>query len=485
MALKLKEMLFNNFGTRQTVAKNVFWLSFGQIGTRLLRASVIIYAARALGAAEYGVFSYVLGLAAFFTIFSDIGINTILTKEAAMNPEKSRQIFATSFRIKIILLVFTALLIIFVAPYFSKIEAAKPLLYFAAMLTIFDGIREFAIAFFRAKEKMELEALVTTVTNVAITLFGFAILYFAPTARSLAITYGLSAGTGTILGIFILRKEFGSMNSAFRRELLAPILRLAWPIAITSLVGIFMLNMDVIMLGALRTAEDVGFYSAGQKIIQLLYTLSSVLAVSLYPVLAKFVGQKNNGKTKELMEKGITASLLLAIPIVIGGVILSGEIIKFLYGESYLAAIPALRVLFFTVLLIFPGYHLTNYIMAHDKQKKAVPIILIGSLGNVIFNVLLIPLYGTVGAAIATLGALLLINGLSWRLAKKTNNFFILPHLKKIVSASALMGLFSLTLHWLGVHVLLNVALSATLYFVTLHFLKENSISEIKAVFKI
>ncbi|TSA45714.1 hypothetical protein D4R51_01380 [bacterium] len=483
MIPRLKEILFNNAETRQTVAKNVFWLTASQIGTRLLRASVIIFAARVLGAAEYGVFSYVLGLAGFFMIFSDIGINMILTKEAAANPEKSRNFFATSFWIKIVLLAFTTLLIIFVAPYFSKIEAAKPLLIFAAILMIFDGLREFSISFFRAQEKMELEALVITVTNVAITVFGFMILNLMPNARALAITYALSAGTGTIVGIFILRDQFRSLISAFKRELLSPILQLAWPIALVSLVGIFMMNMDVIMLGALKTAEDVGFYSAGQRIIQLLYTLPSIFAISLYPVFAKFVGQKDSEKTKDLMERGVTTSMLMAIPIVVGGIVLGADIIKFLYGSDYLGAVSTFRVLLFSILLVFPGYHITNYIMVYNQQKKAVPIVLTSSIINVALNFFLIPIYGAAGAALATLCALSSLHGLSWRLAKKTNNFFILPRLKKIFAAAILMGLVSLALHWLNVFLLLNIAASIIVYFAVLHFLKESSVQEVKRLF--
>ena len=214
---KIASFLFRNQSTRQTVAKNVFWLTAGQIGSRVFRAFIIIYAARVLGAAEYGVFSYVLGLAGFFTVFADIGVNAILTREAAKRPEEASYYFATTFWIKIILLIITAGLVIFVAPYFSKIEAARVLLPFVALLTIFDGLRELANAFFRAREKMELEALTTTATNVAITLLGFAILYLDQSAQSLAITYALSAGVGTFAGIIILRKQFAGVFMFFRK----------------------------------------------------------------------------------------------------------------------------------------------------------------------------------------------------------------------------------------------------------------------------
>jgi len=72
---KIKEFLFENKSMRQMVAKNTAWLAIGEMVSRLIRAGLIIYAARVLGTEGYGVFSYALSLAALFTIFSDIGLS--------------------------------------------------------------------------------------------------------------------------------------------------------------------------------------------------------------------------------------------------------------------------------------------------------------------------------------------------------------------------------------------------------------------------
>src|SRR3989338_9975188 len=208
MINKLKKLLFKNNDAKQTIAKNIFWLGFGQLVSRFIRAFIIIYAARLLGPSEYGVFSYALGLAGFFTIFADIGINYTLTREIAQKPKETNQYFATSFLMKIFLLLVTAVLIVFVAPYFSKIEVAKILFPFVAIIVVFDNIREFVNSFFRAKEKMEIEALLTFVTNVSIALFGFIILKYFQTSKALTIAYALSTSIGSLMGIYILRKEF-------------------------------------------------------------------------------------------------------------------------------------------------------------------------------------------------------------------------------------------------------------------------------------
>ena len=136
MISRLKDLLFTNRSAKQTIVKNVFWLSVGQIGSRLIRAAIIIYAARVLGAAEYGIFSYVLGLAGFFTIFADLGVSPLMTREIAGHPDKRATYFVNALWLKNILLAITAVLIIFVAPKFSNIEAAIALLPFVALLVL-------------------------------------------------------------------------------------------------------------------------------------------------------------------------------------------------------------------------------------------------------------------------------------------------------------------------------------------------------------
>lgn len=485
LSQRVKEFLFQNRGIRQTIAKNMFWLTTGQIGSRLFRAIIIIYAARVLGVSGYGVFAYVLGLAGFFTIFADIGVGHILTREVSKKPEEASYYFATSFWIKVFLLFFTGGLIIFIAPHFSKIEAAKALLPLVALLTAFDGVRDLTIAFFRGKEKMQLEALVMGFTNITIAIFGFIILSVSPTPKSLTIAYVLSAGSGTLLGIAVLRNQFSKLLSSFRKNLLRPILSSAWPIALLGVLGAFMLHTDILMLGFFRTPGEVGLYSASQRIVQFLYMLPGILAISLFPALSRFIEHSDYEKAKTLMERGMGAIFLIALPITVGGVILGRNIIHFLYGSEYLAGVLAFQILIISPLIIFPGYLISNYVVAYDKQRKLAPFMALGSLGNIFLNILLIPTFGIVGSAIATTSALLIYNGSVWRLAKKINNFFTLRYLKKITIATIAMGLVTFTLNTIGFHVIINIALSALIYLGVLILLKERTLVEIKSALPI
>ena len=483
MINRLKELLFQNKSTRQTIAKNIFWLSIGQVGSRLIRAIIIIYAARVLGAAEYGIFSYVLGLAGFFTIFADLGVSPLMTREIASYPEKRIIYFSNAFWIKTFLLAITATLIIFIAPKFSNIEEAVVLLPFVALLVIFDNLRDFTFAYFRGIEKMEREALLTVIMNASIALTGFIILSFYQTAGALLFSYIASVAILSIVAFYFVKNIVKGIFKNFDKKIALQFFHNCWPFAFTGLFGIFMLNIDIVMLGWWRTPEEIGYYSASQRIVQILYTLPAILASAAFPAMARFIKQGELNRARNLNEKSIVILYLIAIPLTIGGIILSAPLIKFVFGESYLPAIASFQILIATLLVQFPNAVLGNLIMAHNQQKKLVGYVITGSLSNIIFNTLLIPSFGISGAAIATLISQLAYSSPVWLKIKQIGNFYTLRHLKKIIVSAIIMGFFSYILNKFGLNVIINIIISSGIYFGALYTLKEDAINEIKDLF--
>ncbi|MDP3052535.1 MAG: flippase [bacterium] len=484
MISKLKTFLFKNISPRQTITKNIFWLSASQIGTRIFRVIIIIYAARILGAAEYGVFSYVLGFAGFFAAFADIGINSLLTRDIAGHPEQRNSYFSTSFWIKMVLLFFTALLIALVAPHFSNIKEASFLIPFVALMVIFDGIGEFAIAFLRGMEKMQWEALILSVENIALMVIGFIFLVISPTSKSLTFSYIASSGLATLLAIFILRNQFSKIFRYFDKKLAYRTIKAALPIAFSTAMGVFMINNDMVMLGWWRTATEIGYYSVGQRIVPFLYILSSLFAGAIFPVLSRFAQQNEKEKEKNLNEKSMASLFLVAIPLVVGGIILAEPIIGLTFGQVYLPGVPAFRVLLATLLWIYPITFLSYLVLAHNQQKKIVKYAIICSLANVLFNVLLIPVWGIIGAAIATFVSQIFYVFPTWKYMKKFSDFKTLRHLKKIIVGAIIMGVVSFILNYFNVNVILNIIVSAGVYFGALYLFKEKVLGEVLILFK-
>ncbi len=485
MFKKIKSLLFENRDTRQTITKNVVWLSIGQFGGRLIRAFIVIYAARVMGAAEYGLFSYALGLAGFFTVFSDIGVGQIMTRESAKNPDQRSYYFSTAFWIKSILLALTTVVIIFIVPSFSNISGIETLLPFVALLVIFDGLRELALSFFRALEKMEWEAIVTLITNSVIAASGFVVLYHFATVRTFTMTYALSVGVGAAIAVFIIRQEFYKVFTHGRRDLVKPIISSAIPIAFLSALGAFMLNTDFVMLGWWQSPQAIGYYSAGQKIVQFLFMLPAIIASAVFPTLARLIGQQERDKIRSLMEKSVAIAFLMSLPIVIGGIVLAKPIIELIYGPEYAPAVANFGVLMITLLFNSLGVLIGNAAIAYNRQKQITKYLLASAIGNAIFDVILIPIYGIIGSSIATIMALAINIGFCWSLLKKINNFHVLPHLTKILLASAVMGAFSFMLNEFNISVIINIILSMIIYFGILYLLKEKSLEELKYIIRL
>lgn len=483
MIRKIKTFLFENQALRQTIAKNTFWLFSGEIVGRIFRAAIVIYAARVLGAENWGVFSYAISLAAFFTVFSDIGLNAVLTREISKNPNLRQQYFSTAFFIKLILLAISVLAIILIAPFFTKIEIAKTLLPLVALIIIFDGLREFGMALNRALEKMEKEAAIKVFTNLSIAVLGIIFLIFSSTAKSLAFSYALGAALGLLLTIWVLWPYFKNLLTYFSKNLLRPIFSAAWPFALLGILGAVMINTDIIMLNLWRTAGEIGLYSANQRIIQFFYIIPALFSAAIFPNLAR-LANTDNKKFRELLEKSITASLFIGIPLVFGGLILAEDIINILFGNQYLPAIPAFKLLLFTILIIFPSYFIGNAVFAYNQQKNFIIFSGLGAFSNVALNYLLIPSFGIIGAAIATIGALSLTTFFLWLKMKKINYFTVLPRLKKILLAAILMALLTLALKHFDVNFFVNLLASVILYFGLLIIWKEKILEEIKIILK-
>ncbi len=474
--------LFVNTTDGQTVIKNTVWLSISNVCGRLLKALVIIYAVRVLDPSGWGVFSYAVTLAGFFTFFADPGVNIMLIREGSKKDEGySMRLLSTTFYIKLILIGATVLFVLLIGPLFSTLPGARILLPIVALIIIGDTLREFFSSFIRAKEKMEREAAIFLITNLCIVIFGFVALYYLPTAVSFGWAYALGTTIGALLALWVLRSYIKSLFSEFRAELVGPILRSAWPFAVTGALGLLLTNTDILIISWMRTASDVGIYSAAVRIVQVLYLFPVIIQYSTLPLLSR-LATHNSEKFRAMFERIVTVIFSVSIPIAFGGAILGTEIMKTVFGAAYAAGGLSLTLLMLSMLADYPGGVISLAIFAYDHQKTLINASIIGGVANVAFDLLLIPHFGITGSAIATLIAQILNNAYLWYVMKKINYFEVLPRLKKILLAGILMAIVTTLLLITHVSVIINVPASIAVYFIMLKLLHEPLLREARGV---
>lgn len=478
---KIKNFLLKNSSAKQIIIKNILWLFAGEASGRLLKMGLIVYAARTLGAGGWGTFSYAISIGSLLMIFSDIGIDSLITREISQKKGNHQMFISAIFLLKSIILAVSIILVIFVSPYISNLPEVKSLFLIIAVIFFFDAIRNIGFAVNRVLEKMEKEMITKVIMNFIVLGLGIILININPSPVSLAIAYAVGSISGAILIIAIVRKDILKYITKTNTEMLKLVLETTLPFAVVVLVGSIMSNTDIFMLGIWKGPEDIGFYSVAQRFFQFIIIIPSMIATATLPMMSR-LADKDDEKFKIVLEKILSVFMIIGIPIAFGGLILANQIVPLVFGQEYIKAIPVLQIFMIMLLASFPLILLINSIFVYNKQKKLVLANIFGVLANVFLNFLLIPKFGITGAAIATLASTLVVTCVVWIKMKKINNFSVLPSLKTVIFPTTAMVLSILILKYFEAGVVLNIVISSVVYFWILFLVKRTIFDELKEI---
>jgi len=481
---RIKNFLFKNSGIRQTVVKNTFWVALGTTITKIIRVVIIIYIARTLGTEDYGIFTYAMSLVAIFSIFSDIGLTSILTRELIKRTEEKKEYLSTALVVKLGFLIGTIILIAIFTPLITKFEAAKPLLIIMAITIAFESLQGFFYAITRSQNKMEVEAGISIITEILTTIVVLGIFFKYPSVKALAIAYMIGNTLGLIITLTFLRENLVGIFKYFKKQLVGPIIMASWPFAVMGFFGIFMTNIDSVIIGIYTSPHILGLYASAQKPISLLHILPNFLAAGLFPIINKFSRDREEKKLSAVVEKSALASLLIALPIVVGGIIIAEPLISVTFGNQFIGAVFTLQILLVSLLIVFPGSMLADLILAENKQKVFIKSSFLGAATNVILDIILIPIYGITGSAVATVIAILIAYSFFFSEARKITKYNILGGIKKMVIATIIMAITTYILKTLAIPLLLIIGISAILYFALLLIMKEEIVEDVRLSFR-
>ena len=480
----IKNNLFVHRSLGQVLVKNVFWLMSGEAVSRVVRAGVVIYAARILGAASYGAFAFATAIANFLAILSDFGVTPILSREIARDPERKKYHLLHGVLLKAGLLFINVVAVLLIIPQFVTLEESKMLFPLLAVMLVFDSARDLIMAVLRAMERMELEAGVKIFSNLLIAGVGLYFLKVFATSYSLMGAYVIGGGLGFVLALLLLLPFLEKKKVIISRASLRAMLSSSWPLAILALIGTVLLSTDVVMLGWLSSPEEVGFYAAAQRPIILFYMFFGLVGSALFPVIMRLSKEGVLPKLRRIAEVGMRTNLAVALPMVVGGFLLREQIILLLYEIPYLAAISSFTILLFTFIAMVPSGVLTNFIIAYDMQRRFFKFSIFTAIFNILLNFTLVPIFGIVGAACATLSSQILISFFLIRSARKIIRFNPLQKSLKIFLAALIMGGSIVLLQTVVSSVLALIGIGMIIYIAVLLVLREGLVADMFKVMR-
>ncbi|RSD35379.1 MAG: polysaccharide biosynthesis protein [Methanohalophilus sp.] len=199
---------------------------------------------------------------------------------------------------------------------------------------------------------------------------------------------------------------------------------------------------DRIIIGYFMNNADVGIYQIAVQLAAFASFATIALRSTLWPKVSSWGINGDFGLVEKSLSKAILYSLILAIPAFVGGVTLGNNLLYNFYGSEFSGGYLVLVIILLGQVANVFQYLFTMYLGALDFQKESFKATAIGTTGNIILNVLLIPLIGIDGAALATLITLALNSLLAGRYLSKIININLeYSSIVNIIIASATMGL--------------------------------------------
>lgn len=163
-------------------------------------------------------------------------------------------------------------------------------------------------------------------------------------------------------------------------------------------------NSDTTMLGYLKNDYSVGIYSVATKIYLIMKNLTGSILTVTIPRLAYLASKKTKEDYEKLLSKVANALIILIIPSIVGVILLSREAVLIIAGNKYLDAQLPLIILSVAILFsTFSGLFNNCVLLPYKREKVFLKSSIISAIANIVLNLILIPYFGSVGAAFTTL----------------------------------------------------------------------------------
>lgn len=401
-----------------SIKKNAFYSFLKSFMTLFFPLITFPYASRILGPEGIGKINFSGNVISYFSMIAALGIGSYATRQAAKVRDNKIELSKFVKEILLINMISTVIsyILFFISLYFiRKFDDYRPILYVCSLQIFFTtiGLNWFYIAIEEFRY--------ITLRNILFQLIGIVYLFIFVKTKDDLVNYaifGIITGVGSNICNFFYINKFINWNEKVKLEIkkhLKPIfIFFGMSVSITIYTA-----LDSVMLGFLRDDKEVGIYSAATKLNRMILSLLTAVISILLPRLSYYFNNKKLEDFKALAQKGICFVIILAIPMMVGLIILSPSLISIFCGTEYNSAVVPMRIITPVLLIISTAYMTSQVLSATEKEKYSLISYISAATMNMILNFIFIPKLGASGAALGTVFAELTVTTIQLLITKK------------------------------------------------------------------
>jgi O-antigen/teichoic acid export membrane protein len=380
---------------------------FMALGAATALSQLMLFAAltllsRRLGPQGVGAFSFAVNLVGYFAIPANFGVTALAIRDLARHPDEARRITGEVLVLQLALCVAPYALLVALAPVLAADADSRALLPVVGLGFIVEALalswvlyatRRFTfVAVARVAGAALFLALVLALVDDGDRPLALGWIHVAGGALTGALTLWAAL---RLTGRPRLRQPAGTLARRFRAGV---------PLGVSAVMVSIYYTVDSIMLGYLEDTETVGQYAIAYRVPLAVIAFAGLWHSVVYPHFSA-LATRSAVELREQLGWFTSLTLAVSLPLLAGAIIVGPSLVPQLFGDRYGPAGTPFVLLMGAAALVLVTITWAAAQVAAGDERHAMVAVTCGAALNVAANLVLIPLFDTIGAAAATVGA--------------------------------------------------------------------------------
>lgn len=361
---------------------------------------------------QYGQFNFVLAALGVVTIFATLGLPKSAARYVTEFSETAPGQVPYVIRRSLVALVgLIAVVVVGILVFGEPIArlagtpSLVPYLLVGSCYIAAHGFSKYFSALFQGFNRVTWTGVLRVVTGVSRLVFVAAFVALGFGVAGALAGYVVATLLAAVVGAVVVYRQFYTSlpeAEAADEDLTKRILEYSIPLTATRGANVLDKKVDALLVGVLMNVTAVGYYTIAKQVSDFVAAPAAAFGFTISPALGEEKSGNRTDRAAKLYRRSLEYVLLLYVPGVAGLILVADPMVRHVFGPDYLPAVPVVQV--------FSGFILVNAVnkvtsdgldyLGRARSRAIIKTAM--AVSNFVLNLILIPIFGVVGAAAAS-----------------------------------------------------------------------------------
>jgi O-antigen/teichoic acid export membrane protein len=404
----LRARLRGREGVHKTI-HNGSWLALDKAVRIVIGIIVSASVARYLGPSQFGELSYVIAFLTFFYAIATLGVENIVVRDLAQNPNQSPAVLGTTMLMRFVVGVACALGAIGLLIWSDGIESEPVLLAVLACGFLIFQAADVVDLWFQSQVQSGFSVKIRLINYLFFSGLKVLLILTQSPLVAFALIYSIEAiATGmSLVGTYYWASRKRLVGDLYHQKLLTvrvtlavSILKESWPFILSALAVSASSRIDIILIKQFLGGESVGIYATAQTLVTIGTLFPGILYSSMLPALSRFK-TSNHERFIQSLQKLYQVAVIWGVISSAALFLFADWIVMLIYGPAYQEAGFILKILSLANIFTSLGVVQAQWLYSEKGNRILFIQTLVAGVSAFILNAIFIPMWGLMGAAFA------------------------------------------------------------------------------------